>query len=220
MLILAGDLNTEALRRALERIVARHQILRTRFHSPLGMTVPLQVVGESGAAWQAIDLSDFDTQTQTAKLEVLFEQGRDFDFKAAPLRLSLATLSSDKNALLIGLPALCADQATLRNLVSEIGPAYASALQSSGELDPAVPYLQFSEWQNGLLETDDTDRKTGRAFWEDSFSPALTLPFQKERDDPSVFKPDSFTWKLDAALEGRHDPAVLLLDVGRFCYLG
>ncbi|MGH8770785.1 MAG: condensation domain-containing protein, partial [Burkholderiales bacterium] len=63
MLMLAGDLNTEALRRAFERIVARHQILRTRFRSLPGMAIPLQVVGDGAAPWEAIDLSDCDSQT-------------------------------------------------------------------------------------------------------------------------------------------------------------
>src|SRR5690349_5013291 len=43
-----GDLDRRALRRALAATVERHEILRTAFRRPAGLTVPLQVILEPG----------------------------------------------------------------------------------------------------------------------------------------------------------------------------
>ncbi|MGH8769573.1 MAG: non-ribosomal peptide synthetase [Burkholderiales bacterium] len=215
MLFLDGDLDIHALKRAFERMIIRHQALRMGFRLLPGMAVPLQVIGQGGAAWQTNDLCEFSPQTQAAKLEAFFEQEhcRDPVFGDTPLRLSLFTLSRDRHALLISLSALCADSATLRNLVSEIGRTYAGVLQDDGEFVDTVPYLQFSEWQNQLFETEGAEREAGREFWRGSMCPPK-LPFEKRREEPSSFELNSFALVLDdAALERRYDPAIFVLTV-------
>ncbi|HKV10953.1 MAG TPA: condensation domain-containing protein, partial [Thermoanaerobaculia bacterium] len=48
----AGDLDPEALRRALARVVERHEILRTEFQQVPGVTIPLQVIAAAAPLLQ------------------------------------------------------------------------------------------------------------------------------------------------------------------------
>ena len=65
--------------------------------------------------------------------------------------------------LLLGLPALCADLATLDNLVREISRSYAACV--GGEDLPGEPlqYADLAEVLNELLESEDME--SGRAYW-------------------------------------------------------
>src|SRR4028118_554137 len=44
-----GDLDPEILRQSLERVVERHEILRTGFHRLAGVAIPLQVIAAEAA---------------------------------------------------------------------------------------------------------------------------------------------------------------------------
>ena len=48
-ILLEGDLKTEALKEAVQKVVDRHEILRTTCHRLPGMKIPFQVVAGSSA---------------------------------------------------------------------------------------------------------------------------------------------------------------------------
>ena len=61
-----------------------------------------------------------------------------------------------KNFLVLGLPALSADARSLQNLVAEIERAY-NAANTKTEMDGDVmQYADVVQWQNELLESDET----------------------------------------------------------------
>lgn len=151
-----GELERSLLERAVERVVTRHEILRTTFRSLPGVSVPLQVVGET----------------------------------ASVLRVDLDTLADGRQELRLELPALCADAASLELLLGEIVQEYAGR-EAEGVV---LQYPDFSEWQNALLESEETEE--GRAFWRARPAPAaLRLPFTVKR---STFVPVSIAVPLDA----------------------
>lgn len=47
VLLIDGNVNHDALRKALHELISRHEILRTSFHALSGMSVPVQVIAES-----------------------------------------------------------------------------------------------------------------------------------------------------------------------------
>src|SRR5687767_1565365 len=58
-----GHLEIRHLKAAAQRVLARHEILRTAFQSLPGMTIPMQVIRETGdILWQEDDLSGSDAQ--------------------------------------------------------------------------------------------------------------------------------------------------------------
>jgi amino acid adenylation domain-containing protein len=197
-LSIEGFLNVEILKASLQKIVNRHEILRTHFRCLPGMTIPLQVISDSSTIkWHSIDLSSSNIQEQKNQLEALFKKisNEDCDFERdSLLHLSLITLSEQKHFLLINLPALCADAATLQHLAKEISCTYTACCLGTELDDEPMQYADISEWQNELLEGEDTE--AGRNYWQkQDFSALLNieLPLERLVSDPANFQPRFIT---------------------------
>ncbi|HKH48757.1 MAG TPA: amino acid adenylation domain-containing protein [Thermoanaerobaculia bacterium] len=166
-----GALDPEALAQAVRGLVARHEILRTRFQCLPGVTVPLQVIGDVGpAAPPALgehDLRALDAAAQDAFVErVRAELEEPFDLThGAPLRLALLRLAAEERLLLLALPALACDEAGLENLVRELS----LALTGGAEAEP-VQYVDVSEWHHDLAAGEDG--ALGREHWREHRLPA------------------------------------------------
>ncbi|MBD2741474.1 non-ribosomal peptide synthetase [Coleofasciculus sp. FACHB-1120] len=202
-LLIEGCLNIEMLKTSLQEIVERHEILRTHFRCLPGMTIPLQVISESSALhWQSIDLSARNSQEQSLQLETFFNsighQPCNFE-EDSLLQLSLITLSEQKHILLINLPALCADTATLQHLAKEISRTYAACCLGTELDDEIMQYADISEWQNELLEGEDTE--AGRNYWEkQDFSALLNieLPLEILVSKQAKFQPQLITQTINS----------------------
>jgi amino acid adenylation domain-containing protein len=72
--------------------------------------------------------------------------------------------------------------------------------------DEPVQYVQFAEWQNELLETEDEYRESGCAYWskvvKDLPSPPL-LSFEDLPRDNAPYKANTVTVKLDRSVVSR-----------------
>src|SRR4028119_1097527 len=205
-ILIEGSLQTDRLKKALEKVSDRHEIIRTSFQRKAGLKIPIQVISEhSSVSWKWVNLSEVNPQEQEAKLEDIFQQEKSalFNFERNPVwHLSLITLSSERHILLVSLPALCADSRTLKNLVQEISHCYAACLHGEEITDEVVQYIQFSEWQNELLE--DEEAAEGKEYWTGhNFSAlaSLRLPFENRLINvPPQFTPQAFEVKLELAL--------------------
>jgi amino acid adenylation domain-containing protein len=200
--VLSGELKLKQLRAALERVVARHEILRTRFQPHAGLKLPLQVINESAEIiWREMDASNLGGPEQESKIDEIFAQDAQLkvDFNSGKLlRASLVKLSTRTHALIISLPSLCADALTLKNLVRETALYYGAQFDAE-TLDEPMQYVQFSEWQNELLDGDDAD--AGKEFWRRQASdgvPSLTLPFEQRPAADAAYKLSSLTLPLDS----------------------
>jgi amino acid adenylation domain-containing protein len=208
-ILIEGDLRPEVLKEAVYRIVRRHDILRTTFHSLPGMKLPVQVVAEESlpsslSLWRDDDLSDRSAPEQAEKIEELFREDRcrAFDFGQGPLlRAFLLRVSVERLILFLSLPSICADAWTLKNLALEIGQSYEACLRDEALSGELMQYAQFSEWQNELLE--DEDAEAGREFWRKQTLAAPlagSLPFESERAGQNGFEPDSSMLALDRGI--------------------
>ncbi|MBD2472683.1 non-ribosomal peptide synthetase [Nostoc sp. FACHB-145] len=204
-----GNLKVDFLKLALEKVINRHEILRTSFIKPPGIKTPIQKINAQGLLfWQEIDLSNRTYLEESNQLESLYQQERliPWDFEQSSLlRTSLIKLSLNKSILLLNLPAICADSWSVKNLVQEISQCYSACLQGL-ELsnEEVVQYLQFSEWQNELLE--DTDAEVGKQYWEKynlslSKLPKVSLPFENKLiADSGKFSIGSYECKIESRL--------------------
>ncbi|MCW5312699.1 amino acid adenylation domain-containing protein [Nostoc sp. KVJ3] len=194
-ILIEGDLDVNILKLVLEKIINRYEILRTNFHSLAGMTIPLQVIGKQKISLDRVyDLSSLTSQEQEDSLTALFHQvsQQPFDLvQDSPLQLSLVTLAASKYVLILSLPALCADNATLKILVQEISQSYADWLQGEELDNEPLQYADLAEWQNELLEGAETE--AGRDYWQKQDISlnlqGLKLPFEKQKIDELIFKP-------------------------------
>ena len=209
---LEGSLDREALRLALRRIVERHEVLRTELRRRPGLKVPLQVIAPAGEVGDVplreLALSPYDPDERSAVERVLAEQrSRPFDLEKAPLLdADLLELAPERHVLFLRLPALCADAASLANLVRELAAHLAPGSALAAQLEPdeeVVQFLQFSEWKNEILETEDG--KAGAERWRQQGGdplPSPRLPFERAVSAGSPFQPACLSVPLGPELSG------------------
>jgi amino acid adenylation domain-containing protein len=200
-----GLLDPAVLKDAVQSAIDRHEILHTTFYRQPGAKTPVQVIAERGVvSWRDVSLAELDLQAQEDAIDELYRADRDrsFDFTAdSLLRATLVVLSANRHVLLLSLPALCADACAVENLAGEIASSYAALSQGLRRHDEVAQYLPFSEWQNELLEDDESAE--GKEYWrlKDLFSaPAVVLPFDRAPSGSEGFRPDVFALDLDTAL--------------------
>ena len=168
-LLLEGRLDAEALRRALGAVVERHEILRTTFRRAPGLRLPLQVISEAPAADLHVVEPNGD-RSRAAKEVLEAASARllaDHSFDPAadpPLRAWLVPLSSDAHGLVLSVPALCADEASLDLIVAELAAGYAAARAGErAEQAEPVQYADFAGWQESL--PGEQDAAEAQEFW-------------------------------------------------------
>lgn len=209
---IAGPLQPDTLRQALAGIVARYEILRTLFQTPVGMSLPVQVVRpELPAAWQEHDLSNLTATAQTAEISRISEAMtlQPLDWAAGPLLLAhLVKLSAGQHRLLLQLPALWADSSTVATLLTELGTAYAvndaQGQAADGDEAEILQYADLAEWQFEML-AESEESGAGRDFWRDlDFQGFLQpqLPFERQTGSTG-FRPKSVDLPLAATLAAK-----------------
>jgi amino acid adenylation domain-containing protein len=179
---LHGSVDPEKLRLAVERVVAEQEILRTVFHRHAGVKLPFQVIQEALAPeWRHVHIQGHELQALTAN------RGN-FNLETGPvLELTLAELSDQSRYVIFRLPSLCADVATLTNLVLETARHY--GLQQHEAPSEVMQYADIVEWQYELLEAEDT--RAGREFWREycrnldfAGMACVSLPLEKKSEGP------------------------------------
>ena len=177
-----GEPVAEALSAALDAVVRRHEILRTTFQCLPGMTVPMQVIGDGGARSAELDLGAVDEEARPS-----------FDLARGPLlQVRRLRVAQDSWQLVLTLPALCADAASLCNLVQEIGREYGAALGLAGSAPEAMQYADFAEWIYEIKASDG--EREGRAHWRRQGLPAVAaapLPFERTAPLAAPFRPET-----------------------------
>ena len=157
---LRGELDREALRIALERIVARHDALRTTFRVVDGEPEPrIAPVVESGFPLLEHDLSGYAEPAAQAELGRVAAEEADtpFSLERGPLvRGRLIRLGARDHALLVSLHPLVCDAGSLGVFAHELGVLYAAFIRGEADPLPALPvqYADYAAWQRRLADGD------------------------------------------------------------------
>src|SRR5215469_18068628 len=203
---LRGPLDKTRLKLAIRRVVESNEILRTAFRMMPGMKTPFQVIEDAPVfEWTEATANEIETLRTALRKPFDLETG-------SCLRVALAESGPDEHLLLISLPALCSDSASLTNLIAEIAAAYES--QPGGE---SLQYPDVVEWQREMLAAEES--KTGHEFWRRYFqdhdfsaSTRAFEAFSQLRESASP-KPDDFTAHIDARLYSRLSDTAAAIDV-------
>ncbi len=197
---LKGRLDRDALKKALDRIVARHENLRTTFVNTDAGPVQSIAPEDIGFALREIDLRVLDAEAREAALkrEADDEARAPFDLAVGPLfRGRLLTLSDDESALLLTQHHIVSDGWSLGVLVREVTTLYAAFVEGRDDPLPplAIQYADFAVWQRGWLQGETLGKQI--AFWRDHLQGApslLELPTDRPR--PSVQTHAGDIWPL------------------------
>jgi amino acid adenylation domain-containing protein len=203
---LTGQLDKPVLRRVLDRIVARHESLRTCFVDLDGMPVQQIAAAGVGMALGECDLSQLAGDQRESAMQRLSddEAVAPFDLAAGPLiRGQLLRLAGDEHVLLITQHHIISDGWSIGVLVREISALYAAF--SAGQADPlpplAIQYADYAAWQRGWLQGDVLHAQS--AFWKEQLTGApalLELPSDRPRPAQQSYAGASVALTLDAPL--------------------
>ena len=185
-ILIEGPLDPALLGRALDRLVARHEILRTSFERLPGMHLPMQVIADTHRGHAAlINLKPMDE----AELEQAEARQREATATVSGglERTLLVRRGVDKHELVLTLSRLCADVWSVENIVADLAALYGAGEGDAAPLDDAIQYTQLSEWQNELLDSSEEEDEEGRRYWEGqrgSLPDPPTLPWESSPPTP------------------------------------
>ncbi len=180
-ILLEGELHAGDLEHSVRRVIEQCEILRTAFRPLPQLKTPVQVIAEQGELlWRACKLAASDEPAQQVEIERLLEDEAQLLSRAATqIRAVLAEMSLNRRLLVLTFPALCADTRSLHNLMRHLARSYAEQQSpEAGGPEETVQYVQFSEWQNELLEDKEP---AGKTWWQQaaqSSADALVLPWE------------------------------------------
>ncbi|WP_414449353.1 amino acid adenylation domain-containing protein [Burkholderia sp. 22PA0099] len=203
---LSGALDAEALRRALDRIVARHAVLRTRFNATDG--VPMQRIdAHTRFALTLHDLAAQPDPERGVHAHAEAEAGEPFDFSAGPLvRGRLLRLSEREHVLFVTMHHIVSDGWSMSVLVRELGALYRAFRE--GRDDPLAPlpiqYADYAVWQRRWLAGEVLQQQL--AYWKATLQGAperSTLPPDHARPAAQDYAGESLGVRIDTALGGR-----------------
>ncbi|HLD66449.1 MAG TPA: amino acid adenylation domain-containing protein, partial [Pseudomonas sp.] len=187
---LSGNLEQNALRRTLARIVARHESLRTRFERRDGQVRQYFAAPDCGFTLVEHDLSAlaFEEQEQAVEALALAEAEAPFDLSRGPLiRGRLLRLDADEHILLVTQHHIVSDGWSVAVLIGEFNALYAAF--SQGLEDPLPPltlqYADYAAWQQQWLQGEALQAQS--RFWREALkdAPAL-LELPSDRPRPQV----------------------------------
>ncbi len=190
-------LDVESMRRALEALVERHEILRTTFPAVDGQ--PYQRV-HAPARWE---LSVEDGAGETVLARVDAEMRRPFDLANGPLfRTRIVRVGPDAHVMFVALHHIITDGGSFDIFWRELWSLYdALASGRSPSLPPLpVQYADYAAWQRTWLAGGELERQL--AFWTDRLRGApeeTPLPFKGPRPPRQTFTGRAHTLTFDAA---------------------
>ena len=198
---LAGELDVDAFRAALQRLVARHEVLRSHFVTE-GGNVRVQVAQSLQVPLEVIELAP----SQVAAHERAHAD-HVFSLADGPLLIArLIRLDAGEHVLLLNVHHIVCDGWSMRILVGEwlqLYDAQRNALPSP--LQPlALQYADYAHWQRETFHAEQLDGQL--AYWTRQLSGApelLNLPTDRPRPPVQRFDSGSETRVIDRQLSQR-----------------
>ncbi|MFI6039793.1 amino acid adenylation domain-containing protein, partial [Streptomyces sp. NPDC051315] len=211
---LHGALDTDALRRAVDDVVERHEALRTLYPAPDGR--PRQQVlrpQDARAAWTHTSPGEAHlTEALTAAARQGFDLGSEL-----PLRAHLFDAGAGEYVLLLVVHHIACDGWSMAPLVRDLAVAYGARAEGRAPDRSPLPvqYADYTLWQRDLLgDPADPDSPLARhlAHWRQALAglgDELTLPTDRPRPLQPSHTGGVVPVDLPADLHGR------LLDLAR-----
>ncbi|MDZ8084002.1 MAG: amino acid adenylation domain-containing protein [Nostoc sp. DedQUE12b] len=190
---LRGNLNVVALEQSLNKIIARHESLRTNFRT--FNEQPIQVIAESLTLnLSVVDLTELPKSEREIACQQLAtaEAIRPFDLANSGLiRASVLQLTELEHVLLLTLHHIVFDAWSVGVLMRELATIYSGLCNN---LSPELPELQiqyadFAIWQRQWLQTEVLQRQLN--YWQQLLKNApslLELPTDRPRPAIQTFR--------------------------------
>ncbi|HEY7769508.1 amino acid adenylation domain-containing protein, partial [Longimicrobium sp.] len=202
---LQGEVDRAALRRALDRILARHEALRTVFAEVDGAPVQ-RIVPAEACPFPLVEHDLRGRAEGPAELRRLMEEEEDapFDLERGPLiRGRLVQIGDDDHVLLITMHHIASDGWSVGVFNRELRGLYGAF--RTGRPDPlpplAVQYADYAVWQRRWVEGEVLREQA--EYWTQALAGApelLELPADHARPARQDFSGEMIDIGLDEAL--------------------
>ncbi len=213
---LEGLLNKRALQQALDATLARHEALRTTFHSMNG--VPYQRVDSAKTVRiRVVDAASWEPVRREEKVQDFLQQQAYQPFNLstdAMLRGALLKLSDNEHILLVTMHHIASDGWSVGILQRELSLLYNTFSQDAPSSLPAlsIQHIDFSCWERNRLTGDILDVHID--YWKQELIGAptfLNLPTDYPRPRFQTFAGSYQKFAIDQTLASR------LKDLSREC---
>jgi amino acid adenylation domain-containing protein len=190
---MTGKIDLESFRKSLEKVIERHEVLRTRF--PVVEGKPVQEIMEPyRLKMPVIDLTGKEGGEREAEARRLAteEATKPFDLGRGPLmRVKLLKLGEEEHIVLLTLHHIVADAWSIGVLVREFAALYEYYVRGEeAELaDLEVQYVDYAVWQRERLVGEELERQVG--YWREALTPmppVLELPADHERPRVATYR--------------------------------
>lgn len=181
-----GPLDAKALGQSFTEIVARHEILRTRFEIFEGQ--PMQVLDSPMSFRMEIaELSGLDKIEREARTQQRMQEEieRHLDLAREPLfRVCLLGLEPEVYVLLITMHHIISDGWSMGALMHELEVLYTSFKEGRKPQlpEPRIQYSDYAQWQREWLEEATIQKQL--AYWKEKLKgapPRLDVPTDRPR---------------------------------------
>jgi len=194
VLLLEGVLDRDNFENTFDRLIQRHESLRTSFH--MINDAPVQKINDK----VEFEIEKYELAAKELEEEKIHHFIRAFDLSIAPLlRVGLLKIAEDKHILMVDMMHIISDGTSVEILVRDF-----TSLYSGNEL-PGLNfhYKDYAEWQNWEKENENI-LKQGE-YWEKEFEgevPVLELPSDYPRQSIQSFEGSSIHFEIDKEKTG------------------
>jgi amino acid adenylation domain-containing protein len=204
---ISGPLDVEILRRSLDAVVARHEVLRTTF--VVEGDRPVQHVADAlKIELPLADLSALPPAEHEREIErrARAEARRPFDLARGPLlRARLLSLDAGEHVLLFTMHHIVSDGWSMGVLVHELAAMYAALEAGRPATLPELPiqYADFALWQRERLR--GAELRNHLDYWVRQLAqaPVLQLPTDRPRPPVQSFNGANHRFALPGELSAR-----------------
>jgi|688.fasta_scaffold06795_6 amino acid adenylation domain-containing protein len=200
---ISSELDIEALRRAWNKIIERHAILRTTYTSYAG--TPVQRIHEK----QEVDIQITDASNWSEdylREQIFIETDRPFNLEIdSVLRINLFTQSVEEHILLLTMHHIAGDLWSFDTLLNEFQNFYIGEIEKidfqQEDYAENLSYIEFVRWQSELLSSSRGEEL--REYWQKQLAGELSilnLPTDKLRPPVQTYQGETHILKLDEQL--------------------
>lgn len=185
---LIGEVSASGLQRSIQKLVERHEVLRTRFEQRDGL--PYQIISPTMTFTLGTqDLSDARDMDREHLLmsRVRAEAARIFDLEQGPLiRGELLKAGDRDHVLVLTMHHIICDGWTRGLLFKELGAVYASIESGVPLRLPAlsVQYADFAVWQQQQLSSAVLQKQLD--YWRGKLADMPVLHLRSDRPRPPI----------------------------------
>lgn len=201
-----GEFHSPAFNEAFQQLVARHEVLRTRFQSQ-GQEIFQLVDSVSDFRVITEDVSEVRNPTALATDICENEAAFIFDLEKGPLiRIKVIKCSDEQHVLSICLHHIIADGWSINVLVRELNELYCAVLTHTiANLAPMqFQYADYSVWQRQFIEKGKLAGQ--EQYWRNKLaglSDTEVLPTDYKRNKIQGFEGNSLKFPIDATRTAR-----------------